>query len=125
MFDKALKFGIAGCLACLLAPAVNARTADTIPAVALASLPAAAASTYELIKRGGPFPYAKDGVVFGNYEHQLPSKPRGYYHEYTVPTPHARSRGARRIIVGGVPPDHADYFYTGDHYVSFQRIQAN
>src|SRR6185437_89011 len=69
--------------------------------VALAQLPREAVNTLNLIAAGGPYPYQKDGVVFGNYERVLPAHRRGYYHEYTVPTPHARNRGARRIVCGG------------------------
>lgn len=83
-------------------------------------LPPEVAATLALIARGGPFPYRQDGVVFGNYEHRLPSAPRGYYHEYTVPTPGARNRGARRIITGGTPP--AKYWYTPDHYRTFEPL---
>ena len=91
--------------------------------VALSSLPPEARRTDQLIHSGGPFPYAKDGVVFGNREKRLPREPRGYYHEYTVPTPGARDRGARRIICGGNPPTEPDAcFYTEDHYNSFHRI---
>ena len=91
--------------------------------VSLSSLPAEARKTDQLIHSGGPFPYARDGVVFGNYEKRLERKPRGYYHEYTVPTPGARNRGARRIICGGNPPTEPDAcFYTEDHYNSFHRI---
>ncbi len=91
--------------------------------VSLASLPPEAQRTDQLIHSGGPFPYAKDGVVFGNYEKRLPRQPRGYYHEYTVPTPGARTRGARRIICGGNPPTEPEAcFYTEDHYNSFHRI---
>ena len=91
--------------------------------VSLASLPPEARTTEQLIHSGGPFPHAKDGLVFGNYEHRLPSQRRGYYHEYTVPTPGARNRGARRIICGGNPPtEPAACFYTEDHYNSFHRI---
>jgi guanyl-specific ribonuclease Sa/RNAse (barnase) inhibitor barstar len=74
------------------------------PAVALASLPTQAQRTYRLILQGGPFPYDKDGTVFGNRERQLPSRARGYYREYTVKTPHAAGRGGRRIICGGTRP---------------------
>jgi ribonuclease T1 len=91
--------------------------------VTLSSLPPQARRTEELIHSGGPFPFAKDGVVFGNYEKRLPRGPRGYYHEYTVPTPGARNRGARRIICGGNVPTEPDAcFYTEDHYNSFHRI---
>jgi len=91
--------------------------------VALASLPPEAQRTEQLIHSGGPFPYAKDGVVFGNRERRLQPQPRGYYHEYTVPTPGARNRGARRIICGGRVTREPDAcFYTEDHYNSFHRI---
>jgi ribonuclease T1 len=91
--------------------------------VSLSSLPPEAQRTDQLIHSGGPFPYSKDGVVFGNYEKRLERRPRGYYHEYTVPTPGARNRGARRIICGGNTPTEPDAcFYTEDHYNSFHRI---
>lgn len=74
--------------------------------------------TLALIDRGGPFPYAKDGSVFSNREGRLPSRPRGYYREYTVPTPAAGNRGARRIVRG----KSGDTWYTRDHYRTFVRI---
>lgn len=85
-----------------------------------AFLPPEAHHTLELIARGGPFPHRQDGVVFGNHEHLLPAEPRGYYHEYTVETPGAHDRGARRIITGGDPP--TVYYYTDDHYHSFREF---
>jgi ribonuclease T1 len=91
--------------------------------VALAGLPAEARQTEVLIRQGGPFPYAKDGSVFGNRERQLPPQARGYYREYTVKTPGSRDRGARRIVCGGraaAAPDAC--YYTADHYASFRRI---
>ena len=87
---------------------------------AYAGLPAEAIDTLALIKRGGPFPYRKDGTVFQNREKRLPGKPRGYYREYTVPTPGERTRGARRIVAGGQPP--VVFYYTADHYRSFTRL---
>jgi len=108
-----------------LAPSASqARGAAGLGAdVSLASLPPQARRTDQLIHSGGPFPYAKDGVVFGNREKRLPREPRGYYREYTVPTPGARDRGARRIICGGNVPTEPDAcFYTEDHYSSFHRI---
>lgn len=87
------------------------------------NLPPEARKTLALIKQGGPFPYAKDGVVFGNYEGLLPRQKRGYYHEYTVKTPRARNRGARRIVSGGDPATSGEYYYTDNHYVTFMRIQ--
>jgi ribonuclease T1 len=86
-------------------------------------LPIEARATLEAIARGGPFEHSQDGVVFGNYEGLLPQQPRGYYHEYTVETPGARTRGARRIITGGTPP--VVWYYTDDHYRSFRRFEMN
>ena len=87
--------------------------------VGAAELPKEARDTLALIRQGGPYPYAKDGTTFSNREHILPKQPRGYYHEYTVPTPMARNRGARRIIAGG----QAERYYTADHYRTFWRIR--
>ncbi|WP_406224319.1 ribonuclease domain-containing protein [Streptomyces canus] len=81
-------------------------------------LPAEARQILELIDRGGPFPYAKDGSVFGNFERLLPAHQRGYYHEYTVPTPGSRDRGARRIVTG----QGGEIYYTDDHYDSFRAV---
>lgn len=86
------------------------------------SLPPEARQTLARIATGGPFPHPQDGTVFGNYEGLLPAQPRGYYHEYTVETPAAHTRGARRIITGGNPP--SVYYYTDDHYRSFRRIEG-
>ena len=61
--------------------------------IAVAQLPRQGRATYELIRQGGPFPYEKDGSVFGNRERQLPAAPRGYWREYTVKTPGSRDRG--------------------------------
>ncbi|MBI4756402.1 MAG: ribonuclease [Betaproteobacteria bacterium] len=95
--------------------------------VGLAELPPEAAHTLALIRQGGPFPYRKDGVVFGNRERHLPRQPRGYYREYTVPTPGARDRGARRIVAGEGPQGDVrrsgEYYYSDDHYRSFRRIR--
>jgi len=88
-----------------------------------AYMPAEACITLTAIVQGGPFPYSQDGVVFGNYEGLLPQQPRGYYHEYTVPTPDAHNRGTRRIITGGTPP--TVFYYTDDHYRSFKQFQVN
>jgi ribonuclease T1 len=93
-------------------------------AVALAELPPQAQATHRLILNGGPFPYPKDGIVFGNRERQLPPRARGYYREYTVKTPGSHDRGARRIVCGGEPPTQPQAcYYTDDHYSSFRRIQ--
>ena len=73
------------------------------------------------IQQGGRFPHRQDGSVFGNREGRLPSRPRGWYREYTVPTPGLSHRGARRIVTGGDPP--RDWYYTDDHYDSFRAFQ--
>jgi ribonuclease T1 len=92
-------------------------------AVALQALPVEAQQTYRLILAGGPFPHPQDGAVFGNRERRLPPRERGWYREYTVATPGARDRAARRIVCGGQPPTQPQAcYYTADHYASFQRI---
>ncbi|HSI51996.1 MAG TPA: ribonuclease [Ideonella sp.] len=98
-------------------------TADSLGTVSLASLPPEAQQTERLVRAGGPFPFDKDGVTFGNRERRLPSQARGYYREYTVPTPHAKNRGARRLVCGGRQPQQPEAcFYTDDHYASFRRL---
>lgn len=95
----------------------------TLPTVALVDLPPQAQATERLVRSGGPFPHEKDGIVFGNRERLLPRQARGYYREYTVPTPGARDRGARRLVCGGRQPRNPDAcFYTDDHYASFRRV---
>jgi ribonuclease T1 len=105
---------------------VQARTATevaTSPTMLVADLPREGQVTYQLIRQGGPFPYEKDGVVFGNRERQLPRQDRGYYREYTVKTPGSRDRGARRIVCGGQEPHKPRAcYYTQDHYASFREI---
>ena len=103
---------------------LQAKTSGTeTTVVQLTSLPAEAQDTARLIRVGGPFPYAKDGSVFGNRERLLPPKRRGHYREYTVKTPRSRDRGARRIICGGERPAEPEVcYYTADHYASFARI---
>lgn len=106
-------------LSALLLGAANAK--EPRGSVAASALPAEARETLRLIDAGGPFPYRRDGIAFQNREGKLPDQPRGYYREYTVPTPGSRDRGARRIVTGGKPP--AVFYYTGDHYQSFRRIE--
>lgn len=92
-------------------------------AVSLRDLPQEARRTEQLIRRGGPFEFAKDGMVFGNRERLLPRQARGFYREYTVRTPGARDRGARRIVCGGRQATQPEAcYYTADHYASFKRI---
>ncbi|MCF0253561.1 MAG: ribonuclease [Duodenibacillus sp.] len=97
--------------------------------VLLSQLPEQARETLALIKAGGPFPYKKDGTVFGNYERLLPRQKRGYYSEYTVRTPGVKGRGPARIVAGkgatGDPATSGEYWFTGDHYKSFRRIEED
>ena len=81
-------------------------------------LPKEAIETIALIKKGGPFPYQRDGVAFGNREKILPARERGWYREYTVKTPGERTRGARRIVAGR----DGTLYYSDDHYRSLKRI---
>ena len=87
--------------------------------VRVADLPPEARATIELIDRNGPFPHPQDGKTFSNREKLLPQRARGYYREYTVKTPGARDRGARRIVAG----NGGEFYYTDDHYRSFRRIR--
>jgi ribonuclease T1 len=94
--------------------------ASGLPVVRLADLPPEAARTVELIDAGGPFPEPEhDGGTFGNREELLPDQPYGYYREYTVPTPGAETRGARRIVAGRG----GELYWTADHYSSFSLIR--
>jgi ribonuclease T1 len=117
-----MAFAIAG------APQVQARgpvdgpAADRAATVHVTALPPQGRETYELIRRGGPFPHDKDGTVFGNRERLLPAATRGYWREYTVRTPGSRDRGARRIVCGGPPRTPYACYYTADHYASFRMI---
>ena len=95
----------------------------TLAVIEVAQLPREARDTLALIRIGGPFPYERDGVRFGNRERLLPSKPRDYYREYTVKTPGAKNRGARRIVCGGPARTPEVCWYTADHYQSFARIR--
>lgn len=107
-------------LSCMVCAAV-ASAFDT--SIARHVLPVQAQQVLSLIQAGGPFPYEKDGTVFGNRERLLPSNKRGYYREYTVVTPGLHHRGARRIVCGGMLVQQPDAcYYTDDHYASFRRI---
>lgn len=94
-------------------------SALAIEEIAVAVLPSEARATLASIKKGGPYPYQRDGAVFGNYERRLPLRNRSYYREYTVPTPGSNNRGARRVVVG----QGGEYYYTDDHYRNFKRIR--
>jgi ribonuclease T1 len=122
--------GCAGKSASSGSPAVSAASSAGAPSVSAPAwargmatvqdsrLPAEVRQTLALIDKGGPFPYARDGVVFGNFEGRLPKHPRGYYHEYTVPTPGSHDRGARRIVTGRG----GEIYYTDDHYNAFRAV---
>ncbi|TAN84516.1 MAG: ribonuclease [Gallionella sp.] len=90
-----------------------------LPVIAVSELPLEARDTLRAIGQGGPFVYPRDGVTFKNYERILPKQPRGYYREYTVKTPGARNRGARRIVCG----EPVECYYSADHYKTFKRIR--
>jgi len=98
-------------------PASTGSAAET----PLSSLPPQVSATVDLILQGGPFPYRQDGVVFANAERHLPMEVRGYYHEFTVPTPGSPDRGARRVITGL----DGEFYYTADHYESFRRVDVS
>lgn len=121
-----LKLGLATAVAVSAIATDPAQARGPITAsdpVSLAELPPEAQQTERLIRAGGPFPYSKDGTTFGNRERLLPRRDRGYYREYTVPSPGSRNRGARRIVCGGDPPVKPEVcYYTEDHYASFRRI---
>ena len=104
---------------------VKAGASTNIGVIAVSELPKQGRETLELIRRGGPHPYTKDGTVFGNRERILPKENRGYYKEFTVKTPGSRDRGARRIVCGGnlTNPVASICYYTADHYASFKRIK--
>jgi ribonuclease T1 len=114
--------------ACASAPAARTSTARGRPAatasglgtINAADLPAEARTTLGLIAQGGPYPFRQDGVTFQNRERRLPREPSGYYREFTVPTPGAADRGARRIIAG----KNGERYYTPDHYRTFLIIEG-
>ena len=118
---RIVALALALALACLPASACSGGGAkDPAAAVVFAAqLPPEARHTLALIRKGGPFPYERDGVTFGNFERLLPRRERGYYREYTVRTPGIAHRGARRIVAGRA----GELYYTEDHYRSFRRIR--
>jgi ribonuclease T1 len=109
-------------LAVLSAPS-DARAQGSRGDIEAAALPREARDVLVLIHAGGPFRFERDGVTFGNRERSLPSRKRGYYHEYTVATPGARTRGARRIVCGGARTAPEVCYYSDDHYATFRRIR--
>jgi ribonuclease T1 len=126
----AVKLALTGAVlaAAISSPLAQAReqagrpAGSTLAVIPASELPREGRATYELIRQGGPFPNGKDGAVFGNRERLLPRATRGFYREYTVPTPGSRDRGARRIVCGGPIKQPYACYYTADHYASFRMI---
>ena len=116
--------GLVLCVFAGMALTAQARTTPDPPEVALSELPKEAQEVYALVGKGGPFPFDRDGVVFGNREKLLPAEPRGYYHEYTVRTPGVSSRGGRRLVCGGKKKAPDACYYSDDHYRSFRKIRT-
>ena len=118
------KTGQVVALACSVLVTGAAQAKGQVPGfVALGDLPAEAQATHKLVVAGGPFPFPKDGTVFGNRERALPAQTRGYYREYTVAKTGARNRGAQRIVCGGEQARRPQAcYYSGDHYLTFRRI---
>jgi ribonuclease T1 len=123
----ALGFGAAGCGSAAASgrppsAGVACSTSGAVPSgmkvLTTAQLPAQALATLRLIAAGGPYPYAQDNTIFGNYGGTLPRERYGYYREFTVQTPGAESRGARRVVIGSGGED----YYTSDHYATFDWI---
>lgn len=94
------------------------RVQPSLAQIAIKDLPPEAREALRLIEKGGPFPFERDGIVFGNFEKRLPIKARGYYREFTVVTPGVRHRGARRIVTG----QGGEKYYSDDHYKTFKRV---
>jgi len=94
---------------------------STVDEVALGSLPAEVADTIDLVRAGGPYPYAEDGTVYQNREQIIPVCATGYYRLYTVPTPGTSDRGDRRLVAG----QGGEYYYTPDRYATFVRVAVD
>ncbi len=119
----AVLMGLVWMVCTVLVHAKPPDVAASLATVLVTELPREAQETYRTIRKGGPFPYEKDGTVFGNRERLLPRQDRGFYREYTVRTPGERNRGARRIVCGGpVPAEPKACYYTQDHYASFRMM---
>ena len=109
---------LAGFLCLSSSACAQGQDPGAVPEISAAELPSQARTTIELIRKGGPYPHDRDGIEFRNFEKRLPLRERGYYREYTVKTPGAKDRGARRIVAG----QGGEFYYTDDHYRSFRRI---
>ena len=99
-------------------PAAELGAPAGMPIVTLDALPTEAAATIAAIQADGPYAYRQDGATFENREGHLPAAPKGFYREYTVPTPGEDDRGARRIVTGA----DGSMYWTADHYDSFAWI---
>jgi ribonuclease T1 len=126
-FTRSIKLALTGLVvaSAVILTGVQAKappSTDLPQTVSLAELPVQGSRVFALIHQGGPFYAEKDGVVFANRERLLPRKQRGYYLEYTVPTPGVSHRGVRRIVCGGKRASPEVCYYTADHYESFRRI---
>ena len=110
--------GTAASAAAKQSPPQRSANLSGLPEIRESALPAEGRRVLGLIRAGGPFRYSQDDQVFGNFERVLPVRNRGYYREYTVPTPGEADRGARRIVAG----DGGEKYYTSDHYATFKYI---
>jgi ribonuclease T1 len=104
--------------ASIVAPSASGTPRSNLPTINVSDLPPEALATLALIDQGGPYPFKQDGTIFGNFEHRLPERERGYYREFTVVTPGENDRGRRRLIAGGA----GDIYYTDDHYDTFRQV---
>lgn len=110
--------GVAGCGGSPQVEPVPTTSSSDLPRIHRSELPVEARATLRRIARRGPFVYENDGATFENRERLLPLRRRGYYREYTVPTPGEDDRGPRRIVAGRK----RERYYTADHYASFSRV---
>jgi len=104
--------------ATVVAPSASGTPRSNLPTIDVADLPPEAVATLALIDQGGPYPFRQDGTIFGNFEHRLPERERGYYREFTVVTPGEDDRGRRRLVGGAA----GDIYYTDDHYDTFRQV---
>ena len=118
--------GVIWTLALLLSPVLASAQGEVaqqriqiaLADISVKDMPPEAREALVLIEKGGPYPFDRDGIVFGNFEKRLPIKDRGYYNEFTVKTPGVKHRGARRIVTG----KGGEKYYSDDHYKTFKRI---
>lgn len=104
---------------CAVVAAVVPGASAGLPVQPMCALPDEAAQVWAQIAAGKKLRYETDGITFANRERLLPARPRGFYREYTVPTPGESDRGARRLVTGGDRGPAQELYYTDDHYTSF------